>query len=191
MAITTTTIYPPIVPDIKPAFRRYASCYIFFNISQYTNINDIDTDLVQVTIVNQKTNKTILSQSLYPLDIKLAPLQEVNADTLLAIGSEQIEFYDIKDSYPYYIEIAQADLAGNGFLSNEVYKVQMRFTAVGHSTPVNVKSAAWFENNRNYFSEWSTVTIIKAISDPTLTLNNMITFPPSQDTSLLYEFPSL
>ncbi len=56
---------------------------------------------------------------------------------------------------------------GGIFELNQFYKVQIRFTGVG-ATPLtdSSKIAAWLTDNQTYFSEWSTVCLVKGIQKP-------------------------
>jgi len=77
----------------------------------------------------------------------------------------------------YFIEINNSDIQG-GFVLNEYYKVQIRFTGaevtgtLPSATSENFKN--WLNNNKEHFSEWSSVVLIRGISAPSLnlTVNN-------------------
>lgn len=58
MATILNTTYPPIVDSFMPAFLYTKNAKIFFSISAFTSIDDID--LVHVAISNQKNNKNML-----------------------------------------------------------------------------------------------------------------------------------
>lgn len=168
-----STIYPPIVPDIKPAFLTSTTCYIFFNLSQYTNIDEIDDECVHITINNQKTNKSLLDKALYPSGIKLAQMyRSEDGDTSDSIFQSQ--YHSLGDNYAYYVTIEIEDISQILFPTNEFYKVQLRFTKAGcpKSNP-SLGTAEWFELT-DYFSEWSTVTLVKAISQPSIQLVNLV-----------------
>jgi len=78
----------------------------------------------------------------------------------------------------YYITIADSDLA-ESFRNNTYYKVQLRFISAVEVASGNVPSkptSDWLNANLDAFSEWSTVCLIKGISDPTLKIN---IFPPA------------
>ena len=72
MAVTLIypTITPPVVPDMEPTFLiKNGLCKIYFNFSAYNNKDDIKN--VQVSIVNQQTNRSVLKGGKYPTGIKL------------------------------------------------------------------------------------------------------------------------
>lgn len=157
MAVNTN-IFPPAITTYMPAFVIGNSCRIYFSITAYNNIDDLK-NFVQVTIVNQNTNKTVLNSTKYPCEIMLKTfLEDISIDT----------------DYKYYIDIANNDIQG-GFNNNQYYKVQLRFTAAAATNPPSGATQAidsWLAANLEYFSEWSSVCLIRGISQPILELSN-------------------
>ena len=97
MATVVNNLYPPILPDTQSAFLRTGATYkIYFALSQYNNLEDIKN--VQISLINQKTNRSALNPSKYPSEIKI-------------INNENNNFHKISDSqsdYNYYIELSTA-----------------------------------------------------------------------------------
>ena len=154
-------LYPPQMPTYQDAFLATETCRIYFSLSIYNSFNEINKN-AQVTVSNQQTNKSVLAQAKYPNEIKLC---EVKRDA--ARASDQ-----------YYIEIFPADL-DNGFEINQYYKVQIRFTSsTAPEPPSNAGIDKWLVDNKELFSEWSTICLIRAISQPSLQLVN---FPDEGD----------
>ena len=156
MANLNITLYPPQIPTYQNAFVLTSKCRIYFSLSIYNSYKDIQNN-AQVTVSNQNTNQSVLSLTKYPNEIKLC----------------NVKIDNTKSSDKYYIEIEPEDLQ-NGFQINQYYKVQIRFTSADAPTPPD--SAAidkWLVDNVDYFSEWSTVCLIRAISQPILTLQNL------------------
>lgn len=147
-------LYPPIVDTYMPAFIRTTACRIYFSLSIYNSIEEIKN--VQIIISNQNTNLSALAVNLYPAGIKITDLHIDNS---------------ISGNDKYYIEIRPEDLDSGIFELNQFYKVQIRFTGTG-ATPLtdSSKIAAWLTNNQTYFSEWSTVCLIKGIQKPEIYL---------------------
>lgn len=147
-------LYPPIVDTYMPAFIRTTACRIYFSLSIYNSIEEIKN--VQIVISNQNTNLSALAVNLYPAGIKITDLHIDNS---------------ISGNDKYYIEIRPEDLDSGIFELNQFYKVQIRFTGTG-ATPLtdSSKIAAWLTNNQTYFSEWSTVCLIKGIQKPEIYL---------------------
>lgn len=147
-------LYPPIINTWMPAFVRTTSCKVYFSLSDYNNENEIKN--VQIIINNQNTNLTALSSKLYPAGIKIANLQIDN---------------NIKSNDKYFIIIDSEDLQSGVFELNQFYKVQIRFTGINaEDLRDNNKIASWLVNNQKFFSEWSTVCLIKGIEQPKIYL---------------------
>lgn len=99
-------LYPPIMLDVLPAFTGN-TCKIYFSLSEYNTPSEIKQ--VQISIVNQQTNASVLDE---PSGIKLATL---------ALNS------NIQDDYKYYVEVSA------NFETNQFYKVQLRFSSEVYS----------------------------------------------------------
>lgn len=152
-------LYPPIFQQsYAPAFIYTGKSKVYFSISMYNNLSDIRQDLVQVSVQRQKTNQSALSRNKYPNGILI---------TALHIDSN-------KETNPYYIEIDSSDIE-NGFNLNEYYKVQVRFTSI-EASQINQRISngieAWLSQNLEFFSEWSSVILIRGISTPILNLES-------------------
>lgn len=147
-------LYPPITDTYMPAFVRTTACRIYFSLSIYNSIEEIKN--VQVIISNQNTNLSALAPSLYPAGIKLTTLQKDESRA----GDDK-----------YFITINPEDLQSGVFELNQYYKVQLRFTGTG-ATNLSSSSeiAKWLIDNQKFFSEWSTVCLIKGIQKPELYL---------------------
>ena len=172
-------LFPPIVETYMPAFligsedSQKNICRIYFSISAYNSLKDIQN--VQVAVLNQNTNMSILNKKKYPCEVML---------TNLKIDTERTS--DDK----YYIELLSDDIQ-DGFQINQYYKVQLRFTLAGTENPPEgigmppqdwnaddeiyndaQKIDSWLVMNLSNFSEWSTVCLIRGISSPSLVLNS-------------------
>lgn len=160
MANLMNTLYPPQIPTYQPAFLTTESCKVYFSLSQYNSYKEIKNN-AQVTISNQNTNQSVLSLNKYNNEIKLC----------------QVKVDKTKNSDNYYIEIEPEDLQ-NGFEINQYYKIQIRFTSIYAPDPPSSALDKWLIDNIDYFSEWSTVCLIRAISPPSLQIQN---FPSNND----------
>lgn len=159
MAVSlVNNLYPPIIDTYMPAFVKDKGCRVYFSLSQYNSFEDIAN--VQVSVVNQNTNMSALS-TLHPTGIKLSTLYE---DTTI----------DRDDRY--YVMIYPGDMQ-NGFELNQFYKVQLRFTHISVSNPAGTQigeeawpavTTSWLVDNQGFFSEWSTVCLIKGITQPSI-----------------------
>ena len=170
-------LYPPITNTYAPAFVRDGECRVYFSISPYNvfssgDIEKNDIGSAQVTLVNQNTNLSALK---YPNEIKICPIM---------IDTEQ------SSNNKYYITLDSRDLKNSekGFLINQYYKVQIRFTSSLIQTPENNLDNIdkWLDENKEYFSEWSRVTLIRGISKPNLYLKGFDEIIGDENSSTVF-----
>ena len=158
------TLFPPVVESKMPAFLQNATCRVYFSLSEYNNTSQIANCQVKVTY--QNSNNSALKASKYPSSIKLCNLSVDN---------------NITGDAKYYINIAPSDLEDNIFDITQYYKIQIRFTSTqAAAIDINTTSGidTWISNNLQYFSEWSQICLIKAISQPSV---NMLNFGQDND----------
>lgn len=149
--------YPPVIDTYMPAFvinNGAGICRVYFSISEYNSLSDIKN--AQISIVNQYTNISVLDTTQYPSGIMLQAIKTDNTKTT---------------NDKYYIEVKNTDLKGNNYEIDLYYKVQIRFTHedadnISLNTPQKLDS--WIAANLSYFSEWSSVCLIRGISQPTM-----------------------
>lgn len=147
-------LYPPICSTYMPAFVRTTACHIYFSLSNYNSAEDIKN--VQVVISNQNTNLSALAVNLYPAGIKLVTLQKDESVT---------------DDAKYFITINPEDLQSGVFELNQYYKVQLRFTGTGATDLSDANQISkWLIDNQKFFSEWSTVCLVRGIQQPQIYL---------------------
>ena len=158
-------LYPPIIDTYMPAFLYNESCKIYFSLSPYNNFKDIK--YAQVSLTYQNSNLTALNPKYYPNEIKVCNLTEDKT----ALNANR----------RYYITITLDDLSNKMFLINSYYKVQIRFASQDAETLTELndigaykETATWLLNNRDYFSEWSTVCLIRGIANPILKMADYI-----------------
>lgn len=150
-----TTLYPPRMESFMPAFVYNTTVKVYFGLSEFNSFSEIAN--AQITVTNQNTNLSVLDKTKYPSEIMLKEIQTDNT----------------RADDKYYIEINTNDIE-NGFSIDEYYNIQIRFTSteageISLSTPQALDS--WLTTNLDYFSEWSRVCIIRAISLPTMTVS--------------------
>ena len=150
------TLFPPIVESKMPAFLKNTPCKVYFSLSSYNNISQIANCHVRVSY--QNNNNSALKTSLYPSNIKICNLSIDNT---------------IQGDAKYYITISPSDLQQNIFDISQYYKIQIRFTSI-EATIINngIGIDNWLANNLQYFSEWSQICLIKAISQPSIDMLN-------------------
>jgi len=171
MAGILNNLYPPIVDTMMPSFvRTTTACKVYFSLSSYNDSADIQN--VQVTVSNQNSSLTALDPTQYPAGVKITSL---NVDT------------DIESDDRYYITISPSDLKDGAFEINQYYKVQIRFTGTGAAAfTSSTKVAAWLTNNQAYFSEWSTVCLIKGIQQPLIYIKGFDSNDTSSSTETVF-----
>lgn len=160
-ATIQNNLYPPIIrSSYMPAFLYTDYCQIYFKLSDFNSVDELNADRpVQIIIQDIKTNKTVLKSDTYPSGIKLSNLHTDNTR---------------ETDDKYFVRIDNSDIKG-GFKLNHYYKVQLRLTAAGAATPPGYGGLdTWLNNNLDFFSEWSTVVLVYGISQPSLSLKNLV-----------------
>lgn len=132
-----SNLYPPIMPDVLPAFDRADECKIYFSLSKYNSGSEIKS--VQISFVNQRTNSSALKTDEYPSGIKA-----VNS---FSQASDEEAYGD----YNYYVTITPDDLINNEFELNQFYKIQLRFSTLAAPTQ-GKELATWIYANQDSFS---------------------------------------
>lgn len=156
MAVTAvSTLYPPKLPTFAPAFISTASPKIYYELSPYMSAGEARR--VHVSLVNQDTNDTALAEA-----------------TGIYI-TEGLEYDPDKGSYFVTIPVDKVlNATGTtGWLTNCYYKLQLRLDSYNGGVVDN--NSNYFIANTQYFSEWSTVCLLRAIDEPELLLNNFDT----------------
>ena len=141
-------LYPPIIASSMPAFDvTRGSVRIYFTLSDYNSINIDNIKKVQMTVRRQSSNVNVL----------LSTRQIIQKD-----------FFQEEQDIPnkrYYVILNQSELVNGKFVTDALYKVQLRFCT--KAAPESTSQLSTYYNNTDYFSEWSTVCIIKGIVPPT------------------------
>lgn len=176
MATVVNTLYPPAIASQMPAFIYNDAATVYFSISSYDKPDDIA--YIHVSVTDQRTNKNVLighneTSDFYPAIIPY----------MLNTSSEYQCAVKVSDR-AYKITIPSSAIKG-GFLPNQFYKVQIRFqlksddSSTGSDNPCkyfNLLQSSTPGNNqllngllnkyKPYFSEWSTVCLIRPIYSP-------------------------
>ena len=170
--MASQTIYAPTVNNYEPAFQVGQNCRIYFKLSDFNKISDIAN--AHATVLKLSNNQNVVNKAMNQTDVvRSATGMLLN----LPIGTE-----DAKKGI-YYIDILNNYINdnGNGFTEGSLYKVQIRLVASPYvcDGSTNQEQSAWLADSENTanFSEWSTVIIIKATGEVSLSiplLNNEI-----------------
>ena len=146
---TDNNLYPGRIDTAMPGFTGN-SVRVYLDITEHNSINDIKAGAyLQVSLRYQTSNENALSD----------PSGIVFKTLTLSSGTK------------YYFDLLSSDLA-EGFTRYEYYKLQFRFTDKGatdySSGPIDTWLSTENGNNKTNLdnsSEWSTVCLIRQISD--------------------------
>ena len=146
------SIYPPILQSTQTAFLASTNPYrIYFTLQSVTSYDDIGH--VQIRIVRQSNNKSIVDINQYPDGVIYQPPPTAERNR-------------------YYVDINSGVLAEK-WQAGYLYKIQMRFGLNPMYSSIE-DFATWKQQqiDQGAFSEWSTVMVIKAIDKPTVYIKN-------------------
>ena len=149
------TLYPPIVDSYMPAFKAgNTPCRVYFSLSKFNGSSDFTS--VHISVVKQNTGMNVVKTTDNPANNRYRA-------TGIIINAKPIKVLD--EDNLYYVEITDDDLSSvsgsfAGWIPGWIYKIQLRLSARDYDGSIG--QAAWLNNNSSYFSEWSTVCIVKA-----------------------------
>lgn len=166
MATVLSTLYPPLIDTFMPAFPYDENVTVEFSISPYNSANMIKH--LHVSLVNQKTNQNAFEGSNNGLDMN----QRISGTSLVngiwVLPFEEIEGILHCDSDNlWHLTIPTALLKNQNGETNKTftidyyYKLQLRFDSNNGS--VAEIDSSYLTTKRVYFSEWSSVCLLKAI----------------------------
>lgn len=142
-------LYPPVVASSMPAFDiAQSNVKIYFTLSQYNLSRIEDIVKVHVTIRYQSSNKNALLAQTEIFQTDLKTDQNLNR---------------------YYVQIPK-NVVQDNFRVDTLYKVQLRFCSILRDPSISLSN--FYTNYVEYFSEWSTVCIIKPINVPLFYVND-------------------
>lgn len=150
--------YPPITYSSLPAFPAGTDLMFRFNIPNLNAKNDIKS--IQFVVNFQTNNKSAVRREQWHTDIIFIPWSSVREDNL-----------------GYYVYIGSDNLT-NGWEAGLYYRIQARFGLIEGPEQVGFDWEDWAEWSQhaaenNLLTEWSTVTIVKAITRPTVSIINL------------------
>lgn len=175
MATVLSTLYPPLVDTFQPSFLYTEDAKVVFTISPYNSYKEIKR--LHVTLVNQRTNQNVFANSNLTDD----------DETVLTSGVWIVPF-DISNDNPYLsgnhiknyytltipsslLKQTETQTESSGYVCDCYYKVQIRFDNYSLKDGENIDNL-YLHSKRASFSEWSAVTLLKAIPEITVKLTN-------------------
>ena len=179
--------YPPIVNDSEPAFIEKARIYFSFNkynIADLSNLSIADNKITNlwthISVVDKETGKTLVNQTTDNTNIEEPHVR--NSGIIVNTVINQVS----ENQNLFYVEIEDRDIRGGWSQNLKPLKVQIRLSEKKYNLGVdgdgsNIES--WLNKTiqnestlvetpiGDFFSEWSTVCIIKAINKPIVSLS--------------------
>ena len=154
MATVVNTLFPPVISTFMNAFPNTTDAVVYFSLSPFNSSTEIKH--VHISVVNQLNNENAIATK-HPSGVLFSDLN-----------------YDTKAGM-YYVTIPVTDIDGNVFNINQFYKVQLRFDSCnwddidGNDVPNSEKKVTnYLLNYQQYFSEWSSVCLIRPILQPSI-----------------------
>ena len=170
-----STLYPPLVDTFMPAFIHTRNAKVAFSLSPYNSEGNIKR--LHISLIDQKNNQNALQsagisnqtlgtafQNTVCLDgILIVPFNMVAKNTNTGIYAVDIPIHFLKK-----IEGAEE----SSFKIGQYYKVQLRLDSFAPNVFENEEtlSSEYFTKYRQYFSEWSSVCLIRPIEEVDLVL---------------------
>lgn len=165
MATVVNTLFPPVVSTFMNAFSNTTDAIVYFSLSPFNSSTEIKH--VHISVVNQLNNENAIAAK-HPSGVLFSDLK-----------------YDTKAGM-YYVKIPVVDMDGNIFNINQFYKIQLRFdscdwnTIDGNDIPnTEAKVTNYLLNYQQYFSEWSSVCLIRPILEPSIFIKTFEIFKQS------------
>ena len=170
--MASTVLYPAIINSTMPAFvvlpdPEENSCRVFFSLSKFNASTDFTS--VQVSIKKQSTGENVVNIT----DDTVNHLYRATG-IILDVTPHKV----LSEENLYYIDLADGNLKTidgdySGWIPGTLYQIQLRLSEVNYQGS-ELGQAAWLNENANHFSEWSTICILKAISEPYITSQSLI-----------------
>lgn len=148
------TLYPPQISTFQSAFINTSDAVVYFSLSPYNSSSSIQR--VHISLQNQLNNENALNNATGIL------ISDLRYDTASGL---------------YYIVIPVTSVVGGQFNINQYYKVQIRFDSYDGEVPTEEKQLnSYLLDYQTYFSEWSSVCLIKPILQPNIQLRTFDTY---------------
>ena len=166
MATVLSTLYPPLIDTFMPAFPKNESAVINFSISPYNSRTSITK--LHVSVVDQRTNLSVLKPSGYLTDLINGESIDnnnsyfVNGIWIIDAKAINLNNLQINTNNTCQLTIPPEALKDGSFITSNYYKVQLRFSNDTENIGTNLDNN-YLTKKRPYFSEWSSICLIKAI----------------------------
>lgn len=168
MAITlVNNLYPPVIDSYMPAYIQSTKQYrVNISLSQFNTFEDVRLDAAQILITNSNNENMISYDN--PAEYLIKTLEREDPSNPL---NKNCSF-----------TLLASDLKGELLPLNTYYKIQVRLTSSDCKTaPSSIEQ--WLSDNSQYFSEWSTVCLISAVTEPIVKLTSLDKILPTSKPS--------
>lgn len=166
MANVLSSLYPPLVDTFQSPFLYTESAKISFTISPYNSSKEIKR--LHVTLVNQKTNQNVFAVNPDNLED-----EAVLTNGVLIVPFNNNYYLECDENKNYCTLtipsnlLRETDNQEPSFVCDCYYKVQIRVD----NSEAQIDSL-YLNTERAHFSEWSSVTLLKAIPEIVVKLVN-------------------
>ena len=178
MATVLSTLYPPLIGTFQPAFEYDDGPEITFTISNYNSYVNIKH--LHISLVNQKTNQNVFATN--SNNAFYVPVGTYLIDGIWIVPFQDSIFtqFDTENNL-YKIKIPKTILKNKitEFIIDYYYKVQLRFDCVTddiiNSNSDNsdvIFNSTYLNKYRSFFSEWSSISLLKAVPHTEIQLTN-------------------
>ena len=186
MAVTVVNIlYPPLIETFQPAFVYNENAPITFSLSPFNAASDIHS--IHISVVDQRNNSNVLQSYMTATSqpdtdnykygiingILIADFPTFEYDNIDKQTIGLFQYDPINDIYAINISPTLLNKEGKYWNNNQYYQVQIRFDSCDLISWYN--DTTYILSNREYFSEWSSVTLIKPIIKPVLSITQLDT----------------
>lgn len=157
-------IFAPTVNSYEPAFLYNGDCEVNFTLSDFNDREQIET--AHAVVYNLNSGNNVVNKDYQGSDEVLTATGTIfNLEITTVNASKRMYKTVIKKEYINNENPAHWDVGG-------IYKIQLRLTYTGVKCPITETTASeqntWQSTNAQYFSEWSSVIITKAIGQSNL-----------------------
>ena len=184
--MASTTLYPPIVESITPAFvvanTGAGYCRLFFSLSKYSSSTS-PLKAIHISVVKQSTGQSVVNRVDH---IEIGNENNSNRyrkTGIIILNIEELNKTDTNNLY--FIDILDEDIVHGdevGWYIGWIYKIQIRLSTVPYNNEVT--QTTYLNNNASYFSEWSTYSTTKAIGIPRITIPVLNNFDSHEEQSV-------
>ena len=185
MAVTVVNaLYPPVIESFQPAFIYNQNVWISFSISNFNSLENIKK--VHVSVVDQRNNSNVLkgyidktmqntdSEWNYGIVGGILVAEMPNFTSTIEKEKRGLFQYDpLNQVFAITLKPEWLQREGNYWNNNQYYQVQIRFDSNDDDFPTGEEFSKYLLDKRAYFSEWSSITLIKPILEPKISLHQL------------------